>query len=439
MPVFCRIPILLPALIIVFMTALPSKAFSQNREDSVQYFQYWVEYGEKAQQPGGLNRMNVNLMRNSLYFSRGQPSPMQFQCQTDGAINRDLVPALTALDLADWPGQLSEDALYDLPEDERANLCRWSLTVVFEPESPNAVPRELRLCGADDGSSPKRLAFEAALQGFFLPRIEALMAETPRRVESLYWREKSADSRTAYTLDTDEDGVLTLERRLGNEDLRMAVRPDIAEALEALIRDFSLEKRHGFRAVSDQGHAFMLQMTFDTRQSIEISGHDGPEGMPPDFGTARAALLRLLDEALKPPVMSRTLPQTTLAELFFSVSGMVLGERIRLYERMDKDGPVIVLSRGIGNDPENRKEAVVDAPFLSALEALLEKHGIRSWNGFRGRPMMQVLDGESFSLSIRFRDGSTVEASGNNRFPNTYQDFRIELNELANTMLGKQE
>ena len=53
--------------------------------------------------------------------------------------------------------------------------------------------------------------------------------------------------------------------------------------------------------------------------------------------------------------------------------------------------------------------------------------------------MMQVLDGESFSLSIRFRDGSTVEASGNNRFPNTYQDFRIELNELANTMLGKQE
>jgi len=439
MTTFYRIPILLPALLMVFMIALSSKAFSQSRENSVQYFQYWVEYGEKAQQPGGLHRMNVNLMRNSLYFSLGQPMPMQFQCQTDGTINRAFMPVLAALDLADWPGQLREDALYDLPEDERVNLCRWSLTVVFEPESPKAVPRELRLCGADNGSSPKRLAFEAALQGFFLPQIEALRASTPRRLESLYWREKSADSRTAYTLNTDEDGVLTLEQRLGKKKLRMAVRPDITKDLEALIRDFSLEKRHGFRAVSDQGHAFMLQMTFDTRQSIEISGHDGPEGMPPDFGPARAALLRLLDEALKPSVMSRALPQTAPEELFFSVSGMVLGERIRLYERMDKDGPVIVLSRGIGNDPENRKEAVVDASFLSSLETLLQKHGIRSWNGFRGRPMMQVLDGESFSLSIRFRDGSTVEASGNNRFPNTYQDFRIELNELANTVLGKQE
>ncbi len=439
MTIFCRIYILLPALLMVFMTALPSKAFSQSREDSVQYFRYWVEYGEKAQQPGGLKRMNVNLMRNSLHFSQDRSSPMQFQCRTDGKINRDFMPVLTALDLADWPGRLSENALFELPQDERANLCRWSLTVIFEPESSDDIPRELRLYGADDGSSPKRLAFETALQGFFLPRIEVLIATTPRRLESLYWREKSADSRIAYTLDADEDGVLTLEQRLGKEELRMAVRPDIAEDLEALIRDFSLEKRHGFRAVSDQGNAFRLHITFDTGQSIEISGHDGPEGMPPEFGSARAALLRLLDEALKPPVMSRALPQTTLKELSFSVSGMVLGERIRLYERMDKDGPVIVLSRGIGNDPENRNEAVVDASFLSALEAALKKHGVRGWNGFRGRPVMQISDGEGFSLSLRFRDGSTVEAGGENRFPNAYEGFRTELNELADAVLGKQE
>ncbi len=202
------------------------------KEDSVRYFQYWAEYGEKAQRPGGLERMLVKLVRDSLYFLQEDSKPVQFQCRTDGSINRDLASMLPTQDLVDWPGQMSEDE-HDIPSDKRADLCRWSLTVTFEPESPNAIPRELRLCGADDGSSPKRLAFEAALQAFFLPRIGDLMLSTPRKVEYLRWREQRADSRTRYALETD-DGILRLERHLGKERLCIRMRRPVSMLVSGL-------------------------------------------------------------------------------------------------------------------------------------------------------------------------------------------------------------
>lgn len=161
--------------------------------------------------------------------------------------------------------------------------------------------------------------------------------------------------------------------------------------------------------------------------------------MPEGFREALAPLLKAMDEALEPSSSTKALPPTNLVSLSFRVSGMVLGEDIHLYERMDKSGPVLVLSRAVGCRPDSRKEAVLDAPRLAELEALLEKNGVPAWDGFCGRPRMDVLDGEGFGLSVSFRDGRSISASGENKFPAGYGDFRSSLRTFADAVLGTQE
>ena len=82
---------------------------------------------------------------------------------------------------------------------------------------------------------------------------------------------------------------------------------------------------------------------------------------------------------------------------------------------------------------------MLDAAQLAELEALLERNGVREWDGFKGRPRMDVLDGEGFSFSLAFRDGTKVTASGENKFPEGYSAFRRELNSFADRVLGVQE
>ena len=64
---------------------------------------------------------------------------------------------------------------------------------------------------------------------------------------------------------------------------------------------------------------------------------------------------------------------------------------------------------------------------------------MRSWDGFKGRPGMDVLDGEGFSFSLTLRDGTKVSASGENAFPANYRSFRRELRLFADKLLGGQE
>ena len=401
----------------------------------VRHFHYWAEYGEKTERPGGLERVRFELQRNRLYFSQGRPMPDTFSVQTDGALNREIAPVLASLDLADWPGQMDDSKLYDLSDREKARLCRWHFSALFEPEKPDALPLKVSFSGVDDGTSPKRLAAEQAIRDFFGPKVDALKAATPRRLTGLLWLEHGI----SYDFDV-EDGITTLARRKDGRRMSHALYPGFADELTELVRTSGLEKHHGFlERTDDSKRTFSLSVTYDTRQRIEIIGHSGTGGTPEGFREALAPLLKAMDEALEPSHAAKPLPPTKLAALSFRVSGMVIGEDIRLYERMDKGGPVLVLSRAVGYSPDSRKEALLDAAQLAELEALLEKNGVRSWDGFKGRPCMDVLDGEGFSLSVSFRDGAVINASGENKFPADYRSFRNDLRLFADNILGSQE
>ena len=192
---FCRafwtglIGLLLPML-----SASPSSAapvLELPKSGVLRHFHYWSEYGEEASRPGGLERIRFELQRNRLYFSQGRPIPDTFSVTTDGSLNRELVPVLAGLDLADWPGQMEQAKLYDLSDKKKRRLCQWHIGVAFEPEKPGDSPVSFSLYGTDDGTSPKRLAAEQALRNFFGPKLDALKASTPRRLVGLLWLEQN--------------------------------------------------------------------------------------------------------------------------------------------------------------------------------------------------------------------------------------------------------
>jgi len=398
----------------------------------VRFFHYWAEYGEKSSRPGGLERVHFELRPQWLYVSQGRPEPDTFCCETDSSLNHDIVPLLATLSPEEWSGQMEQDALYALSDKKKASLCRWHISAFFEPENPGDAPLHFSLYGADDGTNPKRLAAEQAFMAFFRPRIDTLKAATPRRLTNLLWTEKEA----SYLLDT-EGGILTLERRKGLERTRMAVRPDIAPELDSIVRSTGLESFHGFLKRARKGEDnFYLKIAFDTQQYIEIAGSSQADGMPEGFREALAPLLKALDQALEPPGITMTLPQTALKSLQLREYGMIIGEDIRLYERMDKNGPVLILSRTVGDS--NTRQALLDAATAAELENLLEKYGVRSWNGFKGHPLMHVLDGKGFTLHIAFRDGSEVSAKGENAFPHDYEAFHRALRQFADRVLVQQ-
>ena len=424
---------LLPMLSVGVAPAAPYAAVPE--KGTVRYFHYWSEYGEEAQRPGGLEYIRFELQREKVYFSQGRPMPDTFCAQTDGTLNRELVPLLAALDLSGWPGQMRQDKVRDLSDRKKRRLCRWHLCAVFEPEAPGTAPLEVCIDGADDGSSPKRLAAEQAFRSFFGPKLEALKASTPRRPTSLLWLSHD----TSYDFSVEKNGMVVLERRKGGEHRRLCLYPGFVDELNSIISSFGLEKHHGFFQRSGDGsQEFSLGITFDTRQRIEVVGHSGAGGTPEGFPEMLAPLLKAMDDAMDAHVV-KALPPTALTSLSFRIYGMRIGEEVHLYERVDKDGPVLVLNRTLGYSSDRRKEGVLDAAQLAELEALLERNAVRSWNGFKGRPIMDVLDGEGFSFSLSLRDGTKISASGENAFPANYRSFRNELRNFADKILGSQE
>ena len=73
-----------------------------------------------------------------------------------------------------------------------------------------------------------------------------------------------------------------------------------------------------------------------------------------------------------------------------------------------------------------------DPDLLQALALLVQRYDLEAWDGFSGYDP-DVLDGESFSLTIQFADGGEISANGSNAFPPDYAAASHELAALLQT------
>ena len=71
----------------------------------------------------------------------------------------------------------------------------------------------------------------------------------------------------------------------------------------------------------------------------------------------------------------------------------------------------------------------VDEEFGKKLEELLKKYDVGKWDGFN-KSDHNVLDGNSFHLSVTMEDDQNISASGYMMYPKNYRDFSSELSSL---------
>lgn len=71
-------------------------------------------------------------------------------------------------------------------------------------------------------------------------------------------------------------------------------------------------------------------------------------------------------------------------------------------------------------------EHVMEEADYTHLGTLVDRYDLWHWAGFE-KTNTRVMDGESFSLDIRFADGTAILAKGSNSFPDGYRELMDEL------------
>lgn len=82
------------------------------------------------------------------------------------------------------------------------------------------------------------------------------------------------------------------------------------------------------------------------------------------------------------------------------------------------------------------RDVELDAEDAAALRTLIDECDLWSWNGFCKRNS-DVLDGEWFSFSAAFEDGTQLSASGGNAFPKGYREGAAEIRGFFEDMMEK--
>ncbi|MBR5734379.1 MAG: hypothetical protein IKX79_02400 [Desulfovibrionaceae bacterium] len=408
--------------------------------ETLRWFQYHSSCGDKAPASGQYRNMSFSLYSHRVNISLyGNGNPEQFSGPASEALNRELSSLAAGLDLAQWKTPLSEAQCEKLSSTEKESLCRWSLTMLFEPAQSGQKGREVRLSGCDDGQNPGRLAAERAFTSFFTSKLAALQESTPKRIENVSWLMPVNGERASYLVSRNDDGKVSVRRRVGKAKAEGFADPSLLETLQKEVRTASADNWKGFAAegLTWKDPALTeFSLTYDTRQSVNVRGSAADSGrLPKGYEKLLARLSAACDALLDAGGGPAPARPDALKRFSFSSAGSMMGKwpGYELYQRMEAGGPVMVLEHEQG---QNKTECRISGEELQSFEALLKTLGIAQWDGFKGSDP-RVLDGRSFSLDVRYWDGRGIHASGYMRWPKGYQEKISRIEGFLDDILAK--
>ena len=110
---------------------------------------------------------------------------------------------------------------------------------------------------------------------------------------------------------------------------------------------------------------------------------------------------------------------------FFYTSGYAFNADFR-YEYENKNGKHFLSYKPYGKSEEEKTTIEVDDSILLELESILNKYDIYKWNDFN-KSNNDVLDGDSFSLSIYYDNNNNISAHGYMSWPKNYREFKNDI------------
>lgn len=117
------------------------------------------------------------------------------------------------------------------------------------------------------------------------------------------------------------------------------------------------------------------------------------------------------------------LTKDNIKHIHFSYStGNMMYANVSYDIDLEKEGYVATIKPN-GVSDEAAKKVKLDKKTMEKLVNELNKYNITSWNGFK-KSDKNVLDGDSFSLSIGTKDDKWIEASGYMKWPKNYSEVK---------------
>ena len=104
-----------------------------------------------------------------------------------------------------------------------------------------------------------------------------------------------------------------------------------------------------------------------------------------------------------------------------------------VYEINLKEDKYIAIIKPYGEPEENTREYELPKEKVKELEKTLSNLKVAGWDGFHGNDKY-VLDGDSFSFSLRYGDNESISASGYMSWPENYGDVISYISEMLNVL-----
>jgi len=86
--------------------------------------------------------------------------------------------------------------------------------------------------------------------------------------------------------------------------------------------------------------------------------------------------------------------------------------------------------------PEDAVKIEINNTILENVLVILNKYQVKNWNGFN-KSDSNVLDGNSFNMSITEKDETHISAHGYMMWPENYREVKQELDELFKNILDE--
>ena len=127
---------------------------------------------------------------------------------------------------------------------------------------------------------------------------------------------------------------------------------------------------------------------------------------------------------------------SSIKSFSFSYSvGYAMNSYVRYnMELIDNKYKVIIKPNGIPDD--DALEVEVDKRVMLDVEEVLKKYKVNLWDGFQ-KSDKNVLDGDSFSLSVSMIDGGSISAHGYMKWPNNYGNVKGEIDSIFMNIYNK--
>lgn len=100
---------------------------------------------------------------------------------------------------------------------------------------------------------------------------------------------------------------------------------------------------------------------------------------------------------------------------------------------IDCEDNCILTVKGYGLNEDELLNINLTNKDMDKFETILNKNHVLSWKGF-SKSDKNVLDGDSFSFSLRYNDDEKLSASGYMMYPDYYNKFQKEFEEYVSSL-----